>query len=272
MPQTISDLTTIEYDDMGTGDPTLLLLPGWCASRKAWDGVLAPLSERHRVLALDWRGHGGSGPPAGDFGETELLRDALAVMEDSGARRFVPVALAHAGWVAIELRRRLRDIITGAVFVDWRVTPASPRFLEALERMRDRHLWRATVDETVREWAAGVEDPGLEAFLDEMAAMPAEMWERAAREIEGSYALFGSPLEALADLEPPMPALHLYAQPDDPGYLQVQERFSGEHPWFSVRRLSARTHFPAFEVPEPMGASINEFVQRLAPGRSRRAA
>ena len=272
MAQTISDLTTIEYDDLGSGEPTLLLLPGWCASRAAWNGLLEPLSDHHRVLAMDWRAHGASGPAAGDFGEVDLVRDALAVMEDSGARRFVPVALAHAGWVAIDLRRRLRDAILGVVVIDWIVTPPPPEFLTTLERMRDHHAWRATLDDTLQRWAAGVDEPQLEVFLDQMAAMPADMWDRAAREVEGSYALHTSPLEALAALEPPLPALHLYAQPDDDAYLHLQEQYAAAHPWFKVQRLPARSHFPQFEVAELMGEAINGFVRDLSAGRGRRAA
>ena len=187
MAQTISDLTTIDYDDVGSGEPTLLLLPGWCASRAAWNGLLEPLSDHHRVLALDWRDHGASGPAAGDFGEVDLVRDALAVMEDSGARRFVPVALAHAGWVAIDLRRRLRSAILGVVVIDWIVHAAAARVphdpgAHARTTMRGEPL----LDETLLRWAADVDDPQLLAFLDQMAGMPADMWDRAAREVEGS--------------------------------------------------------------------------------------
>jgi pimeloyl-ACP methyl ester carboxylesterase len=272
MPRTISDLTAIDYDDIGRGDPALLLLPGWCASRKTWDGLLEPLQEQHRVLALDWRGHGESGAASGDFGETDLVRDALAVMEDSGARRFVPVALGQAGWVALDLRRRLREVVLGVVLVDWIVTPAPAAYLDMLERMRLRHEWRATVDQTLEQWAAGLEDADLLAFLDEMGAMPADMWDRAAREVEGSYALHTSPLDALAALDPPLPALHLYAQPDDDEYLEYQQQFAAAHEWFAVQRLPARTHFPMFEVAELMGAAITDFVMRAAAGRVRRAA
>lgn len=272
MPQTISDLTTIEYDDLGNGEPTLLLMPGWCSSRAVWDGLLEPLADRHRVLALDWRGHGRSGPAAGDFGEADLVRDALAVMEESGSRRFVAVALAQAGWVAIDLRRRLRDAIPGVVLIDWIMTPASPEFLDTLERMREHHEWRATVDQTLRQWAAGLDDPDLLRYLDQMGAVPGDMWARAAREVEGSYALHTSPFDALVALEPAMPALHLYAQPDDEAYFETQQQFAADHPWFKVQRLPARTHFPQFVVAEQMGAAINEFVQSLAAGRGRRAA
>jgi hypothetical protein len=54
--------------------------------------------------------------------------------------------------------------------------------------------------------------------------------------------------------------LHLYAQPDEPGYLAAQRTFADSHPWYSVLRLDARSHFPMFEVPQEMSAEIEQFV------------
>jgi pimeloyl-ACP methyl ester carboxylesterase len=59
------------------------------------------------VVALDWRGHGASQRPAGDYTTHDVLDDALAVIERAHAAAMIPVGLSHAGWVAIELRRRL---------------------------------------------------------------------------------------------------------------------------------------------------------------------
>lgn len=42
--------------------------------------------------------------------------------------------------------------------------------------------------------------------------------------LKAAYAEAGSPLRALATLDPPVPVLHLYAQPDDPGYLSTLRR------------------------------------------------
>jgi len=78
--------------------------------------------------------------------------------------------------------------------------------------------------------------------------------------LKAAYAEAGSPLRALATLDPPVPVLHLYAQPDDPGYLAAQQSFAGAHPWFRVEKLQARSHFPMFEVPEAVAAAIEEFV------------
>jgi pimeloyl-ACP methyl ester carboxylesterase len=46
--------------------------------------MFVPLAERlsadHRVLAMDWRGHGNSRESDGDFGFAEMVGDALAVI------------------------------------------------------------------------------------------------------------------------------------------------------------------------------------------------
>jgi hypothetical protein len=61
-----------------------------------------------------------------------------------------------------------------------------------------------------------------------------------------------------------MQRIDLYAQPDDAGYLQAPEEFARVHPWFEVKRLEARTHFPMYELPDQMAADIDEFVGRVA--------
>jgi hypothetical protein len=53
------------------------------------------------------RGHGKPGPASTDFGSEGLLEDVLAVIGWSRAEQVVPVAPAHSGWIAIELRRHL---------------------------------------------------------------------------------------------------------------------------------------------------------------------
>ena len=61
-------------------------------------------------------------------------------------------------------------------------------------------------------------------------------------------------------MEPPLPVLHLYAQPDDLAYLSAQESFAAAHSWFHVRKLKAQSHFPMFEVPDEMASAIEQFV------------
>jgi pimeloyl-ACP methyl ester carboxylesterase len=258
---TTQDGLRIAYDDLGRGEPALLFLTGWCADRTAFQDVPQRVSATRRALVVDWRGHGESERPAGDFGTDGLVLDALAVIQASGAREVIPVALSHAGWVALELRRRLGARVPKLVLLDWIVLEAPPPFLQALAGMQSPARWRATVDAIFGLWLHGVDNAKVSRFVREgMGSYGFDMWSRAAREITAAYAKAGSPLKALAALDPPAPVLHLYAQPEDPAYLAAQQQFAAEHPWFQVSKLDARTHFPMFEVPADMAAVIGSFV------------
>jgi pimeloyl-ACP methyl ester carboxylesterase len=53
--------TTVNYVDMGSGDPPLLLLHGIGASYRAWLSTMPALAKLRRVVAVDLPGFGGSG-------------------------------------------------------------------------------------------------------------------------------------------------------------------------------------------------------------------
>lgn len=261
MPQVKSHGIRIDYTDAGRGGPAFLLLPGWCGSRRVFDPLLAGLASGRRVLSLDWRGHGESGPADDDFGTGDLVDDAIAVIEASGADTVVPVALSHAGWVAIELRRRLGARVEKLALLDWIVLDAPPPFLAALQALQDPDRWQAAREQLFAMWLAGPELPALTRYVrEDMGRFPFAMWARAGREIERSYLQAGSPLRALAALEPPPPVLHLYAQPGDPGYLAAQQAFADTAPWFQVAKLDALSHFPMYERPDRMVAILEAFA------------
>ena len=264
MAQATSIEVPIAYDDLGQGAPTLLFLPGWCANRTVFQNLVPLCAKRRRILALDWRGHGESGVPESDFGIDELVQDALNVIDASGARAIVPVALSHAGWVAIELRRRLGARVEKLVLLDWIIMMQPPReFFEGLEGMQSRERWRETVERIFAVWLGGVDNPALIRFVrEEMGSYGFDMWSRAAREISSAYADLGIPIQILSTMEPSLPVMHLYAQPDDPRNLAAQQLFAASHFWFSVHRLNARSHFPMYEVPDEMAKAIEEFVSR----------
>ena len=253
----------ISYDDRGQGEPALLFMPGWCGSRAVFETLVQRCSTHRHTLAIDWRGHGRSESSSEDFGMGDLVDDALAVIEASGTQSVVPVALAHAGWVAIELRRWLGERIPKLVLLDWIVFDPPAPFLSALQGLQAPEQWRQTRDQLFAMWLQGLNIPPLTHYVrEDMGTYGFDMWARAGREISAAYA-DGSPLQALAGLEPSVPVLHLYAQPDDPGYLAGQQSFAEAHPWFTVHKLDARSHFPMFEVPEEMATIIEDWVAEV---------
>lgn len=260
MPQAnVKDLK-IDYTDSGRGEPSLLLMSGWCATREAY-GTMAELCARHRrVLALDWRGHGCSSAPTTDFGEEGLVEDALALIEASGAQSVIPVALAHSGWVAIELRRRLKNRIPKLVLIEWLVLDAPLPFLSALRGLQDKLHWEETRNRLFAGWLQGTQNEALSQFVQSMGVFGFEMWSRSGREIAAAYERYGNPLRALEKLKPSLPVLHLYAQPADPVFYQAQQSFAEANPWFQVKRVNAISHFPMLEIPDDLAEAIENFA------------
>jgi pimeloyl-ACP methyl ester carboxylesterase len=259
----------IAVDDVGTGEPAVLFIPGWCGDRTVFDDLVAGLGKRRRALSLDLRGHGGSARTGTDFGTDALVADALDVIRSTGRQRVVPVALSHAGWVAIELRRRLGpDVVPGIVLLDWMVLGPPPGFTDALAGLQDEAAWEQVRGALFGMWTTGVENPALHEYVTAMGGYGFDHWRRAGREIAASFAAEGRPLDALAALETPCPTLHLYAQPAEDGYLAAQRGYAQAAPWFQPHRLDAQSHFPMFEVPDQMIIAIEEFVEGLPPHTS----
>jgi pimeloyl-ACP methyl ester carboxylesterase len=262
VPEARANGIRIEYDDRGSGEPALLFLTGWCSSRERWARVAELAAARRRVLAFDWRGHGGSDPAGGDFGLEELVEDALAVVDASGVETFVPCAASHSGWVALELRRRLGDRVPGLVHADWMLAVPSERYMDVIRQLDSRE-WEIARDTLFRIWAAGVDTPEIRDVLGVMDRHGEEMWRRSGREIGASYAHETRPLDAFERLEPPVPVLHAYGQPHDSEYLELQEGFAAGHDWFTVLKLDATTHFAMIDTAQELADAIEAFASDL---------
>jgi pimeloyl-ACP methyl ester carboxylesterase len=260
---TTSDGVRIAYDEGGLGEPALVCLHGWCSDGFQFLPIVERLSRTRRTVVLEWRGHGQSERPARDYGYSELAQDALAVIEAANVQQVVPVASSHAGWAAIDLRRRLNGRIAGLVLINWMVLGAPPPFLAGLRRLQQPDGWADVRDELFLMWRGDGDAPRVKEQLARMAQYGADSWMRAGREIEGAFRHYGAPLEVLSAFDPPVPTMHIYAQPADPAPFEAQRRFASLHPWFSVHRVEAQSHFPQLERPDQIAGLIEEFVSEL---------
>jgi pimeloyl-ACP methyl ester carboxylesterase len=266
MPFADSGGIRIYYDDRGEGEPALLCLPGWCNTHTIFAPLAKRLSADHRVLAMDWRGHGNSQASDRDFGFAEMAVDALAVIEASGARSVIPIAQGQAPWVAIEMRRRLGERMPKIVASSWPVispseNPLASRFLNAIRAVQYYDRWREGAEQLLTMWLSGAPASVETQIRNQMLLQGYETWSRAGREILAMYALEGDPLKALSKFSPPVSVLHVYSQPRAPESLSAQESCAREHPWSSVHRLEGVSQFPTLEVPDETASVIREFIQ-----------
>ncbi len=256
----------VSFDDVGHGEPALVYLTGWCSARTSYAAMAEHTARYRRSIAIDWRGHGTSPAADGDFGWPQMADDVLAVLDGCGVDLFVPVANAHAGWVARDLAGRVPDRVAGVALINWLVLGPPPPFIAGLAALADPATTRAAADGLTASWLDGHEDvPGLAEQIAMMRQHGDEMWARAGREIAAAYAAHGSPLQAFAALAATPPVRHLYAEPKDPAFLAAQQDFARTHPWFTVRRLdAAHTHFPMLEQPADLAADLTCFAGSLS--------
>jgi len=256
--------SSLHSEDLGEGEPALLLLTGWCSSRARWELVAPLLAANRRVVLFDWRGHGDSPPAESDFGTHEMVDDALAVIERHGLQGVIPCSASHSGWVAIGLRRRLGERVPAIVNLDWMVNRPSDPYMELIAQLQSEEGWPQAREKLFEIWAAGDESPEIAAVIEVMRRQGAEMWIRSGREIEAAYDQAHSPLEALSAMPAPPRVLHIYGQPAAAEYLDSQKRFAEQHEWFDVRRLTAKTHFSMIECADEVAGAIEELAEAVS--------
>src|ERR1700754_180416 len=69
-------------DQAGLPDaPSILLSNSLATTHHLWDAQIPFLTKRYRVIRYDTRGHGGSDVPPAPYKLTQLVSDALAILD-----------------------------------------------------------------------------------------------------------------------------------------------------------------------------------------------
>ncbi len=95
-----SDGGTVHAVEIGEGPP-IVLVHGVTHSVAVWVRQLAALTDRHRVIAIDLRGHGGSVAGDNDYSFDRLADDVLDVLDALSVRDAVLVGHSMGGMVSL---------------------------------------------------------------------------------------------------------------------------------------------------------------------------
>lgn len=116
-----SQNTVIHYTDTGSGPHTVILMHGWGCDASTVESIRAVAARRHRVLTVDFPGHGESpDPPAlpGDrvWGVDEYTRaiEELARHESVEA----PILIGHSFGGRVAILYASRNAVSKVVLVD----------------------------------------------------------------------------------------------------------------------------------------------------------
>ncbi len=90
------------YEEQGSGKP-LVLLHGFGGCGKNWAPFTAKLSEHHRLIIVDLRGHGRSTNPENKFSFRQSGNDVLSLLDSIGIDRFSAMGMSAGGMTLLHM-------------------------------------------------------------------------------------------------------------------------------------------------------------------------
>ena len=159
--------SAFHYEELGAG-PAVVLLHGLGGDGHEWVLQKGPLSERHRVILPDLKGHGRSAPPPAPlYSPFDHAKDVLDLLDQLHVEKAWLVGLSAGGFVTLALAldhpERVRGIVLAATtaHVDKYTQAVGKRWIETFQKQGfDAYMDQEMRDIFHPDW--------LLAHLDEM--------------------------------------------------------------------------------------------------------
>ncbi len=259
MEYRVRDGVKLCYDEDGTGDPSVLLVHGWCCDHTYLAPQFEHFRREHRTVAVDLRGHGQSDKPEQEY-TIALFADDVAWL--CGEIRLAkPVVIGHSmgGVIAVELARRHPDLPAAVVALDAPIL-APPdrraRALQLLEALRGPNYRAAQRDFVSQMMFLPTDDPQRKArIVDAMSSVPQHV-------MAGAYAALHEGWDGAAALQAcRVPLLSIAAAMPLTDPVRLRELC----PHALTGQTVGAGHFLQLEVPEQVNAMIDRFLQIALP-------
>ena len=112
------DSVALAYDETGSGAPPLLLIHGWTHDHSYLRPQFEYFGRRHRVVAVDLRGHGESDKPEQDYSIPGFADDLAWLIYELGLHRPIVVGHSMGGAIALDLAGRYSELVLAGVLLD----------------------------------------------------------------------------------------------------------------------------------------------------------
>jgi pimeloyl-ACP methyl ester carboxylesterase len=104
------------YEEYGVGKP-LVLLHGFGGCARNWHPFTATLSERHRLIVVDLRGHGHSTNPENRFTHRDAATDLFLLLEALGVGRFSAMGISSGGMTLLHMATSRPERVDAMVLI-----------------------------------------------------------------------------------------------------------------------------------------------------------
>jgi pimeloyl-ACP methyl ester carboxylesterase len=112
------DAVNLSYHESGAGDPPFVFVHGWCCNHTHFAPQIAYFEPRHRVVAVDLRGHGASDAPEQRYTVSAFADDVAWLCGQAGLERPVLVGHSMGGTVVLDVAARFPDLPRAVVMLD----------------------------------------------------------------------------------------------------------------------------------------------------------
>lgn len=256
-----ADGLPIHYVAEGRG-PAVVLVHGLATNLHYWDVAAADLARDHRVVRLDYAGHGDSGTDRKTWTIDAFAGDIRAVVNAAGVDRFTLVGHSFSGPIVLETALQVGDRVTGIVPVDTLIDvdehiPPGKR-AEMFARMRTHY--REDVDTQLASLLPTNPDPAVVARIraDALAMDP----DRAASILESTFAY---PAAATMDrLAMPIVAIDSDRRPVSLDHNRAHA------PQFDARVIEDASHWLMLDKPTEFASTLRDVVESIESGRAKR--
>lgn len=266
MPYVERHSQRIFFEQHGAG-PAIVLGHSFLCSGKMWEGQLPALAEAHRVVNIDYRGHGRSAEASGPFSLYDLVDDTLAVLDHLDIEQAIWVGLSIGGMVALRAAlvapQRVRALVLIGTHADAERSLASLKY--SAMGLGVRLLgWRPFRSKVLKLMFGPTTFRRNPALVDAWAARMVELDRPSMLRCLGALSRRDRIVERLGKIE--APALVLVGAEDRSLPVPCSRQIDAALPDSRLEIIPEAGHLVALERPDAVTRSMLEFLRDL-PGR-----
>ena len=256
---------TLHYRIDGSAEaPWVTLSNSIGASLEMWDGQVAALQDRYRLLRYDTRGHGRSAAEGDDFTFPMLVGDVVALWDALGIARSGVVGLSLGGMTALGLALDHPERVVALACCDARAD-APPPYVE---------LWNARIAAIRASGVEAVVEPTVErVFSAPFVASPSPVLDRVRAMVRATsangYIGCGRALQRLAYLprlgEIRAPALYVVGRQDAGAPPETMRAMHERTPGSRFVEIDPGGHLSNLENPADFNRALAAFLDAAMP-------
>jgi 3-oxoadipate enol-lactonase len=265
VPFTEVDGARIHYLDAGSGTPAIVLLHAFPLHAGMWAPQIEQLSAKHRVVAPDLLGFGGSDAPETMYRYTMLgFADLVAgLLDHLGLERVVLGGLSMGGYVAFAFLRQYPERVSALILAD---TRAGADTTMVFERRTDQQ------DQVARIGTTALIETLLAGLLcEDTRANRLDLVEQVRRLMANPATGFIGALEAMKHRPDAteelssitVPTLVIVGEDDSLSPPEVAREMQERIPKAEVAVLPHAGHLSNLEAAEEFNAAVTAFLDRL---------